>query len=170
MTARVSRTTISLEPDLLARLDHWVRRRSSRNRSDALRSIIRGELARTTLADPESDAVATVTLLYRHDASNLLERLTAAEHRWGEHIRSSTHVHLKGGACLEVLVLTGKGNEVVAAAEDLRGVRGISLGDYVVSSPRVAGGTTGHHHPHGTSRGSSDVVKSAGAFPPEHHG
>jgi CopG family transcriptional regulator, nickel-responsive regulator len=149
MTPRITRTTVSLEPDLLARLDHWVRRRNSRNRSEALRAIIRGELGRTTVSDPEADTVATVTLLYRHDASNLLERLTAAEHRWGEHIRSSTHVHLHGGACLEVLVLTGKGREVVAAAEDLRGVRGISLGEYILSSPRLAGGTTGHHHPHG---------------------
>jgi CopG family transcriptional regulator, nickel-responsive regulator len=156
MTSRVTRTTVSLDPDLLARLDHWVHRRNSRNRSDALRAIIRGELGRTTVSDPEADAVATVTLLYRHEASNLLERLTAAEHRWGEHIRSSTHVHLQGGACLEVLVLTGKGREVVAAAEDLRGVRGISFGEYVLSSPRVAGGATGHHHPHGRGGGASD--------------
>jgi CopG family transcriptional regulator, nickel-responsive regulator len=155
MTSRITRTTVSLEPDLLARLDHWVRRRNSRNRSDALRAIIRGELGRTTVSDPEADAVATVTLLYRHDASNLLERLTAAEHRWGEHIRSSTHVHLQGGACVEVLVLTGKGREVVAAAEDLRGVRGISLGEYILSSPKLAGGTTGHHHPHERPRGGS---------------
>jgi CopG family transcriptional regulator, nickel-responsive regulator len=149
MTSKLTRTTVSLEPDLLARLDHWVHRRNSRNRSDAVRAIIRGELGRTTVTDPEADTVATVTLLYRHDASNLLERLTAAEHRWGEHIRSSTHVHLKGGACLEVLVLTGKGREVISAAEDLRGVRGVSLGEYILSSPRLAGGATGHHHPHG---------------------
>lgn len=158
MATRVTRTTVSLEPDLLAKLDHWVRRRNSRNRSDALRAIIRGELGRTTVADPEADAVATVTLLYRHGARNLLQRLTSAEHRWGEHIRSSTHVHLQGGACLEVLVLTGKGREVVAAAEDLRGVRGIAMGEYVLSSPRLAGGTTGHRHPHGSPRASSEEV------------
>ena len=158
MTGRVTRTTVSLEPELLARLDHWVRRRNSRNRSEALRAIIRGELGRTTLTDPEADAVATVTLLYRHDAPSLLERLTAAEHRWGEHIRSSTHVHLQGGACLEVLVLTGKGREVAAAAEDLRGVRGIALGEYVLSSPRAAGGTTGHHHPHGKLASPGEAV------------
>lgn len=156
MTSRVTRTTVSLDPDLLARLDHWVRRRNSKNRSDAVRAIIRGELGRTTVRDPEADAVATVTLLYRHDAANLLERLTTAEHRWGEHIRSSTHVHLQGGACLEVLVLTGKGREVVAAAEDLRGVRGISLGEYILSTPRLAGGTTGHRHPHGRRGASGD--------------
>jgi CopG family transcriptional regulator, nickel-responsive regulator len=158
MTSRITRTTVSLDPELLARLDHWVHRRNSRNRSDALRAIIRGELGRTTVADPDADAVATVTLLYRHDASNLLERLTAAEHRWGDHIRSSTHVHLQGGACVEVLVLTGKGREVSAAAEDLRGVRGISLGEYVLSNPRLAGGTTGHRHPHRRGTGSGDEV------------
>jgi CopG family transcriptional regulator, nickel-responsive regulator len=156
MTGKITRTTVSLEPDLLARLDHWVRRRNSRNRSEALRAIIRGELGRTTVSDPDADAVATVTLLYRHESPNLLERLTAAEHRWGEHIRSSTHVHLQGGACVEVLVLTGKGREVVAAAEDLRGVRGISLGEYILSSPRLAGGTTGHRHPHAKGRSSGN--------------
>jgi len=154
----VARTTVSLEPELLTRLDQWVHRRNSRNRSDALRSIIRGELGRTTVRDPEADAVATVTLLYRHGTPNLLERLTAAEHRWGEHLRSSTHVHLQGGACLEVLVLTGKGREVMAAAEDLRGVRGISLGEYILSSPQLAGGTTGHRHPHGSRTGPNDDI------------
>jgi CopG family transcriptional regulator, nickel-responsive regulator len=158
MTRRLTRTTVSLEPDLLARLDQWVHRRNSHNRSDALRAIIRSELGRTTGNDPEADVVATVTLLYRHDASNLLARLTAAEHRWGEHIRSSTHVHLQGGACLEVLVLTGKGREVVAAAEDLRGVRGIALGEYILSSPLAAGGATGHRHPHGRGRAPVEEV------------
>jgi CopG family transcriptional regulator, nickel-responsive regulator len=158
VTARLTRTTVSLEPELLSRLDHWVRRRNSRNRSDALRSIIRGELGRTSLVDPDADAVATVTLLYRHDAPNLLERLTAAEHRWGEHLRSSTHVHLQAGACLEVLVLTGKGQEVVAAAEDLRGIRGIARGEYVLSNPRTAGGSTGHRHPHRRFRRKGDEV------------
>jgi CopG family nickel-responsive transcriptional regulator len=148
-TKRVARTTVSLEPELLARLDQWVHRRASRNRSEALRAIIRAELGRTTIRDPEADAVATVTLLYRHDAPGLLERLTSAEHRWGDHLRSSTHIHLKGGACVEILLLTGKGREVVSAAEDLRGIRGIALGEYILSSPRAAGGATGHRHPHG---------------------
>ncbi|EQD53884.1 protein containing Transcription factor, NikR, nickel binding protein, partial [mine drainage metagenome] len=96
----------------------------SPSRSDGLRALIRKELAARTLEDPEADALGVVTLLYRHDAPNVLRRLTAAEHRWGEHVRSTSHVHLEGDACAEVVVLQGRRREVEAAARDLSGVRG----------------------------------------------
>ncbi|HTZ62090.1 MAG TPA: ribbon-helix-helix protein, CopG family [Thermoplasmata archaeon] len=148
MTVRVRRLGVSLEPELLERLDRWVAERNSPSRSDALRALIRQELANEALGDPDADAVGCLMLLYRHDAPNVLQRLTAAEHRWGDHIRASSHVHLEGGSCLQILGLAGKRREVIAAAEDLRGVRGIAFGRFAVGSPLVAGGTTGHRHPH----------------------
>ncbi|MGP8078347.1 MAG: CopG family ribbon-helix-helix protein [Thermoplasmata archaeon] len=152
MTVKVVRLGVSLEPSLLALLDHWVAERNSPSRSDAIRALIRTELSGRTLADPEADALGVVALLYRHEAPNVLRRLTAAEHRWGEHVRSTTHIHLEGEACAEVVVLLGKRREVAAAAEDLRGVKGILGGGWVVTSPSVAGGRTGHRHPHPHSR------------------
>lgn len=149
MTAKVVRTGVSLEPNLLALLDRWVAERNSPSRSDAIRALIRKELADRTLADPNSDALGVVALLYRHDAPNVLRRLTAAEHRWGEHIRSTTHVHLEGDACAEVVLLLGRRREIEQAAEDLRGVKGVLDGGWLVTAPAVAGGRTGHHHPHG---------------------
>jgi CopG family nickel-responsive transcriptional regulator len=145
---RVVRLGASLEPELLSRLDRWVRERNSPSRSDALRALIRKELTEEDLGNPDADAVATVTLLYRHDQAGVLRRLTAEQHRWGDHIRFTSHTHLKHGACLEVVALVGRRAEVIAAAEDLRGVRGILFGDYSVASPHVAGGASGHEHPH----------------------
>jgi len=149
VTARVVRLGVSLEPELLRSLDRWVRRRNSPSRSEALRFLVRQELSGSALEDPEADAVGTVMVLYRHTSPNVLRRLTAAQHRWGEHLRFSTHLHLTDDACMEVLVLAGKRREVEAAAEDLRGVKGILDGDYLVGTPRIAGGRTGHRHPHG---------------------
>ena len=143
------RTGVSLEPSLLALLDRWVEERNSPSRSDAIRALIRKELADRTLSDPNSDALGVVALLYRHDTPNVLRRLTAAEHRWGEHIRSTTHVHLEGDACAEVVLLLGRRREIEKAAEDLRGVKGVMDGGWLVTAPAVAGGRTGHHHPHG---------------------
>ena len=152
MTVKVVRTGVSLEPSLLALLDRWVEERNSPSRSDAIRALIRKELANRTLSDPDSDALGVVALLYRHDAPNVLRRLTAAEHRWGDHIRSTTHVHLEGDACAEVVLLLGRRLEIEKAAEDLRGVKGVLDGGWLVTAPAVAGGRTGHHHPHGGRR------------------
>jgi CopG family transcriptional regulator, nickel-responsive regulator len=148
MPTGVVRLGVSLEPELLASLDRWVLHRNSASRSEAIRFLIRKELSEHALGDPDSDAVGAVMVLYRHTSPNVLRRLTAAQHRWGEHIQASTHFHLRGDACLEVMVLKGKRREVEGAAEDLRGVRGIIQGDFLVGTPKVAGGTSGHHHPH----------------------
>lgn len=155
MRQKVVRTAISLEPDLLGVLDRWVRQRNSPSRSDAIRTLIRRELSEVTLADPEADALGVVALLYRHSTPNVLTRLTRAEHRWGEHVRSTTHVHLEGDVCAEVVVLLGRRHEIDAAARDLRGVRGILDGGSLAISPAIAGGRTGHRHPHPSSRSST---------------
>lgn len=152
MSRKVVRTAISLEPELLRVLDLWVRRRNSPSRSDAVRALIRKELAETTLTDPEADALGVVALLYRHSTPNVLARLTRAEHRWGDHVRSTTHVHLEGDVCAEVVVLLGRRREIDAAAEDLRGVRGILDGGSLATAPALAGGSTGHRHPHPSPR------------------
>jgi len=152
----VVRLGVSLEPDLLALLDSWVKERNSPSRSEALRGLIRKELAEHELGDPNSDTVAGVLLIYRHDAPNVLERLTAVEHRWGTHVRSSSHVHLDGGSCMQLIGLVGKRDEVINAAEDLRGVKGIAYGRYSLGTPVVAGGTTGHRHPHMGATGSPE--------------
>ena len=155
MTSRVVRLGVSLEPELLAALDRWSAARNSASRSDAIRALIRREMSEGELGNPTADAVAVVTVLYRHTDFGVQRRLTASQHRWGGHIISSTHFHLRGDACLEVLVLEGKQSEMVQAAEDLRGVRGVIHGDYLLTSPHIAGGRTGHEHPHPSrSRGS----------------
>jgi CopG family transcriptional regulator, nickel-responsive regulator len=148
VTVKVVRLGVSMEPALLALLDHWVEERNSPSRSDAIRALIRKEFSDRTLANPDADALGVVALLYRHSSPNVLRRLTAAEHRWGEHVRFTTHVHLEGDACAEVVVLLGRRREIAAAAEDLRGVRGILEGGWLATTPAVAGGWTGHHHPH----------------------
>jgi len=152
MTSRVVRVGVSLEPELLRQLDDWVHQRNSPSRSDAIRALIRKELSDRTLSDPNSDALGVVALLYRHDTPNVLRRLTAAEHRWGEHVRSTTHVHLEGDACAEVVLLLGRRREIEEAAQDLRGVKGVLDGGWLVTAPAVARGRTGHHHPHGGRR------------------
>ncbi len=153
MTRKVVRLGVSLEPELVDLLDRWVERRNSRSRSGGIRALIRKELSERTLADPDADALGVVALLYRHDTPNVLERLTRAEHRWGEHVRSTSHVHLEGDACAEVVVLAGRRREIETAAEDLRGVKGILDGGWLVTTPAVAGGRTGHRHPHADPAG-----------------
>ncbi|MCI4337600.1 MAG: ribbon-helix-helix protein, CopG family [Thermoplasmata archaeon] len=151
----VVRLGVSLEPELLAQLDGWVRRRNSPSRSDAVRALIRKELTTEALLDPEAPAVASVMLLYRHDEPGVLQRLTAVEHRWEGHVRFSGHVHLSAEACLEVVAISGSAREVLQMAEDLRGVKRIAFGGFTIGAPGILckpaaqpaeAGAMGHSH------------------------
>lgn len=147
--AGATRFAISLPRDLAARLDGWVAQRNSRSRSEAIRFLIHRELSEEAVVDdPDADTLAAVVLLYRHDAPRLLERLTTAEHRWGDHIRSTSHIHLEGGACAEMILIAGRRVEVQRAVADLRGVKGVREARSVFVFPYAAGGRTGHAHPH----------------------
>jgi CopG family transcriptional regulator, nickel-responsive regulator len=148
MSRGVVRTGVSLEPEVLRALDRWAKMRNAASRSEAIRFLVRKELSEASLEDPRADAVGTVMVLYDHRAPYVQRRLTAAQHRWGNHIRSSSHVHLEGEVCLEVMIMVGKRGELVRAAEDLRGVKGVNQGDFILADPGTAGGSTGHHHPH----------------------
>lgn len=149
MARGVVRTAVSLEPEVLEALDRWAAMRNCASRSEAIRFLVRKETSEASLdLDPEADAVGTIMVLYDHRDPMVQRRLTDAQHRWGEHIRSSSHVHLEGEVCLEVMLLAGRRNEVVRAAEDLRGVKGVHQGDYLLATPSTAGGGTGHRHPH----------------------
>ncbi len=149
----VVRLGVSLEPSLLDALDRWVRARNSPSRSDAIRFLVRKELADTESVDPNSNAIGTVMVLYRHTTPNVLRRLTAAQHHWGRHVRFATHVHLNGEECMEIVVLAGKRSEVRAAAEDIRGVKGVLQGDYLIGAPGAIGGTTRRNHLHRSMSG-----------------
>ncbi len=148
MSRRVVRTAVSLEPELLRELDRWSRMRNAKSRSDAIRALVRREVAEERLEDPTADAVGTVMVLYDHRSRDVQRRLTVAQHRWGEHIRSSNHVHLEGDLCLEVMVLVGAREEIVRASTDLRGVKGVQQGGFLLATPEAAGGRSGHVHPH----------------------
>jgi CopG family nickel-responsive transcriptional regulator len=133
----VVRFAVSLEPELLDRLDHWVRARNSGSRSEAIRALIRKELTEEVLGDSEAPAVGAVLVLYRHDSPLVQKRLTVVEHRWGGRIRFSGHVHLKGEACMELIAVSGSRSEVLRIAEDLRGVKGVAFGDFSIGTPSI---------------------------------
>lgn len=148
MARRAVRTGVSLDSESLAALDRWADQRGTGSRSEAIRFLVRKELALASLGDPDSDAVGVVMLLYDHHAAGVQRRLTEAGHRWGDHVRSSTHVHLRGDVCVEVVVAIGHRRELERLADDLRGIKGVHQGDLMLASPGTAGATTGHTHPH----------------------
>ncbi|MFO0850413.1 MAG: nickel-responsive transcriptional regulator NikR [Gemmataceae bacterium] len=144
--AEVTRFSVSLEPDLLAAFDRFVTDGRFATRSEAVRQLLRQTLTAEAWAADARPVMATLTLVYDHHKSRLTDKLVEVQHRHGDLVVATLHVHLDHDHCMEVIVLRGKGSEVRALAAELRGLKGVHKGELTLAD--TAPHTDGHHHHH----------------------
>ena len=143
MSDQLVRFTVSLEADLLDSFDRHIAEQKVATRSEAIRQLIREALTAHEWAAGAGDAAATLTIVYDHHRTSLMEKLLALQHRHAHLVVSTMHVHLDGDHCLEVIVLRGKAKELQRMAAELKGLKGIHQGQLVLAR------TSPHeHHPH----------------------
>jgi CopG family nickel-responsive transcriptional regulator len=149
MAADLIRFGVAMDSDLLARFDAHLARRGYATRSEALRDLVRAELAAAHVADGGLTA-ATLTVVYDHHVRELTEKLTEMQHELGEKVVSTLHVHLDHDHCLEVIVMRGPAVEIQSAADRILATKGVEHGKLVITAlPRSHHDEHGHHGPHG---------------------
>jgi len=130
----LSRIGVAIDSELLEKFDKLIARRGYTNRSEAFRDLIRDELVEESWAEPQSEVVGTVTLVYDHHVRLLNEKLTDFQHHHFHHILSTLHVHLDHDHCLEVLVVRGKAAQVKRIADALVSTKGVKHGRLTLAS------------------------------------
>ncbi|MCL2179122.1 MAG: nickel-responsive transcriptional regulator NikR [Proteobacteria bacterium] len=151
----LTRIGVSLENALLEQFDALIERRGYENRSEAIRDLLRKELVSDTWegGDEGQERVASVLLVFEHDASNLTQKLTHIQHGHHAHVVCSLHVHLDERFCLEVLVLRGNAQQVLSLGESLIATKGVVWGKCLPAATgeellRQEGPPHGHSHGH----------------------
>jgi len=127
----VERVGISLDRKLLEQFDKLIGRMGYPNRSEAVRDLIREKLVEEEWAAPKGEAIATVLLVYEHDAMELSQRMTDLEHSEFHRIVATMHVHMDHDNCLEIVILRGPGRDIRRLGERLISMRGVKHGRFV---------------------------------------
>lgn len=148
----MERITITLDDDLLSEVDAISQRRGYASRSEALRDMIRNELARekTAGAEPAEDQICygALSYVYDHGIRDLPMRLTDNHHKHHAISVATTHVHLNEDNCLEVSILAGTAAELQSFADSVTSQRGVRYGSLhvVPITPTQERHLHGHHH------------------------
>jgi CopG family nickel-responsive transcriptional regulator len=125
---------VSITPLLLEKFDQLVKEKGYPSRSEALRDLIRDHLVEQEWEYGETEVVGTVTLIYDHHSSNLLQLLNDIQHDYHSLIVSTLHVHLDHHNCMEVLVLKGSSFESRQIASRLISMKGVKHGKLTITS------------------------------------
>ncbi|HTS09318.1 MAG TPA: nickel-responsive transcriptional regulator NikR [Candidatus Eisenbacteria bacterium] len=129
----LARTGLSIDRELLAKFDVAIAKRNYKNRSEAVRDLIRDHLVGEE-ADSNKVVVGTLTIVYDHHRPNLTEKLVEAQHHAGGSVLAATHVHLDHHNCLEVVIMKGRSKELRHLADQILSLRGVKHGRLVITS------------------------------------
>jgi CopG family nickel-responsive transcriptional regulator len=121
----VTRSTISLAPQLLRQLDKMVAARQLPSRSHAVAEMIHQELLEHERRAGETILAGTVTLVYGNRREPIRAQLARIQVEYLKEVISSQHVFLENGHSLEVLLVQGPGQTLDRLADELRAVRGV---------------------------------------------
>jgi len=124
----VERIGVSLDKNLLSKFDKLIAKQGYQSRSEAVRDLVRQQLSSERLGNPKTSAVAAVVLVYDHDTTKLIQKLTDLQHSHLLQTISSMHIHLDKHDCMEVIVLRGKVAEINKVAENIVSLKGVKLG------------------------------------------
>ncbi|MFH2124248.1 MAG: nickel-responsive transcriptional regulator NikR [Pseudomonadota bacterium] len=129
----LKRFTISIEENLLDDFDTYMQQHHYKNRSEAIRDLIRARFVRNEWA-ADKNVMGVISLVYDHHRPQLQEKITELQHDYHHQIVSTTHIHMDHNNCLEVIIIRGKAAEVQKLADSLIALRGVRNGKLAMSS------------------------------------
>jgi len=124
----MTRFGVSLEPGLLARVDAFVHEARHRNRSAALREIIRDHLVARSWNASASPIAAVVSMVYHNRARHVTAALQAVLTRQRACVVGDTSYYAHDQYTVRVLILHGMAPQVRAVADALLGCKGVVHG------------------------------------------
>ena len=124
---------ISLEKALIDAFDRHIKARNYKNRSEAIRDLIREELVRKKWTEGGTVAGA-VLMTYDHHKRELVNKMLDIQHDYQTTIISTQHIHLDHHRCFELIAVKGKARQVERLANRLRSLVGVEYVSLSISS------------------------------------
>lgn len=147
----MERITLSIDKALADEFDQLIAKRGYKNRSEAVRDLLRSHLEEQHQASEQlGHCVANLSYVYNHHERDLAERLTALQHDQHNLTVATLHAHLDHDNCIESVLLRGNTAVVRDFANALIAERGVRHGQLNLVSVQV---DDHHTHPHNHAHG-----------------
>ena len=131
---KVVRTGIALPPGLLKRFDAAIKARRYKNRSEAVRDLVRNFLMEQKWSrSPDKKGVASLTIIYDHHSGGFMKKMASVQHSHSKLIKSTLHTHLDAHNCLEVIVMEGRTSEIRKLSDSIISLKGVKHGKLVAT-------------------------------------
>jgi CopG family nickel-responsive transcriptional regulator len=133
---RTTRFGVSMNDNLLGKLDRIVKTRKYPNRSEAIRDLVRAAIVEDEWTASRGEIIGVLVIVFDHHQRELSSRLLEKEHDRAGEFLASLHLHLDHDNCLEAKIIRGKPKTVQRIADELISMKGVKFGRLI---PATAG-------------------------------
>jgi CopG family transcriptional regulator, nickel-responsive regulator len=124
----IERIGVSLEKGLLAIFDKFISDKSYKNRSEAIRDLIREHLSKKKIEHKKTPAIGAIFLVYDHHTAHISSVFKKLQHHQPIKTISSIYVYIDSRNCLEVLLVRGLACDINKLGEKMISLRGVKHG------------------------------------------
>ena len=126
--------SVSLSPDLLSRLDQFVKTTGYSSRSEAVRMAVRDTLSKVAIERLErGQVVSTVTVISEREQHALNSHLMDLRHEYDDSIFGNMHLHVGKGYCIEIFMVRDEYEKILDFVSRVRALRGIREVKYTLT-------------------------------------
>ncbi len=129
---KVKRFGVSLEENILNKLDSFVINSKFPNRSQAIRYLIKSSLVEEKV-DNNKIVAGAIVIVYDHHKRELNDNLMNTQHDYHDVVLSTQHVHIDHDLCLETIAVKGNAKRLMELADIIIGTKGIKHGKFVMT-------------------------------------
>ncbi|MCL4378200.1 MAG: nickel-responsive transcriptional regulator NikR [Actinobacteria bacterium] len=122
---KVKRFGVSIEESLLKKFDSFIKSRKYKNRSEAIRDLIRENFVLNSWEDSEKLLAGAIIIVYDHHKRELPDKLIEIQHNYQDIIISSQHIHLDHHNCMEIIVVKGIMQKLTELEAILKATKGV---------------------------------------------
>lgn len=130
--SNVVRFGVSLEKELLEKLDRYATNNHFTSRSQAIRQLINNHMV-SDKWENNCLVAGSITIIYDHHRRELSATLTDVQHDYHDIILSSQHIHLEKDLCMEIIAAKGKASVLNDLANKIIAIKGIHHGKLTMS-------------------------------------
>jgi CopG family transcriptional regulator, nickel-responsive regulator len=130
---KIKRFSVTIPDSLYQKFDSCISHKDYSSRSESIRDLIRDYLFEDNISKNNIKTIGSITIVYNHSESNILNKIIKFEHHFHEQIITSMHIHLDTDNCLEVIIIKGQSETIKEFTSKLSSIKGVKYAKYVLT-------------------------------------
>lgn len=122
---KITRFGVSLPEKLVEEFDNLISESGYSNRSKAIKSAIIEFITQREWEKGKKEFIGIISYIYNHESGGVVHKLIEIQHSHSNLIKSTTHTHISGEDCAEVLIIIGNPEKIKNLHGRISAVRGV---------------------------------------------